>query len=337
MNGILDTITGGLGNALNGAGNLIGDGLNTINQQVGKTLGSPLVTPDQINDATLGQSKYDFSYRVFPSNIGKESYFGHYMVININVSNYSNMATVSKGGATVTNFTRLSGEVSKVDALRATIDQQYTGNGQTLGPGKSFIPRQTTRIAESIALFMPNNAVFTDANDYEDVRLSDIVGEVPAISSVYGFAQKATALAQAPINPRIEVIFSSTSLRTFAFDFLCAPVNETESKTLEEIIRTLRFHSRPEVNSFFQSSIAGDLKGFLWLPPSEFDITFYQDGAENTHIPRINTCVLEQIDVDYAPTGVWATFKNGYPVKTRIQMRFKEVEVNHRLRIQQGF
>src|SRR5690349_5020314 len=40
-------------------------------------------------DFTLGQKKYDFTQRIFPSDLGEPGYNGHYMVININVSNYS--------------------------------------------------------------------------------------------------------------------------------------------------------------------------------------------------------------------------------------------------------
>lgn len=311
-------------------------------------------------DFDLEQSKYDFTYRIFPNDLGEPGYNGHYMLININVSNYSSYEnvtgpTVAAPGAGGTRgrigtFNRLGSggsnsigqDISKVDALRANIDQQFRGGGRTLGPGGVFIPRQTRRIAESIALFMPNTMHFSQINQYEDISLTGILKNglysvLPGPLASFGRAGEAAAgLAQAPINPRVEVIFSNTALRQFQFDFLFAPANEAESASLDQIIRTLRFHAAPEVANFSGDGIAA-LKGLLWTPPSEFDITFYNRGQENRALPRINTCVLEQTDVDFAPSGVYATFRNGFPVKVRLQLRFREVEVLHKLRVLQGF
>lgn len=298
---------------------------------------------EELNDSSLGQSKYDFSWRTFPEDIGTSSYNGHYMVININVSQYSSMGNVNYGSDPINTYARL-GELSKVDSLRSSIDGNFTNSnsGRTLGIGRTYIPRQTRRIVESVALFMPSTVVFTNANQYEDISLTGIAKNVAG----YGIpgmamdtAESVAGLAQSPINPRVEVIFSNTALRQFQFDFLFAPASEQESRSMEEIIRTLRFHAAPEVNNFSgnNNNILGPLQGLLWTPPSEFDITFFNKGVENTNIPRINTCVLENVDVDYAPTGVYSTFQNGHPVRARMQLKFREVEVNHKLRIIQGF
>ena len=61
-----------------------------------------------------------------------------------------------------------------------------------------------------------------------------------------------------------------------------APRNEQESLSMRNIIKTLRFHGAPELN----------FAGTFWIPPAEFDISFFHNGRENRNIPRINTCVL---------------------------------------------
>ena len=100
---------------------------------------------------------------------------------------------------------------------------------------------------------------------------------------------------------------------------------------MEQIIKALRYHSAPELD---KTSIIG---GFTFVPPAEFDITFFNKGVENIHIPRISTCVLERIEVDYAPTGVYSTFRNGYPVAARLSLGFRELEIVHKERILRGF
>jgi hypothetical protein len=98
---------------------------------------------------------------------------------------------------------------------------------------------------------------------------------------------------------------------------------------MKAIIRTLRFHAAPELDSV--------TAGFTYIPPAEFDITFFNKGVENTAIPRINTCVMDRIEVDYAPTGVYSTFSNGHPVAARLSLGMREIEVVHKRRVLQGF
>jgi hypothetical protein len=112
-------------------------------------------------------------------------------------------------------------------------------------------------------------------------------------------------------------------------EILMAPKNEQESITVKNIIDTFRFHAAPELDNI------GPIP--IFVPPAEFDITFYHKGKENTKIPRINTCALEQIEVDYAPTGVYSTFANGHPVAIRLSLAWRELEILHKERVAQGF
>ena len=68
------------------------------------------------NDATLGQSQYDFRYRTFPEDLTND-YVGHYMVININVPVFATNQNAQRTSYTGSQ-TLLSNELSKVDALR---------------------------------------------------------------------------------------------------------------------------------------------------------------------------------------------------------------------------
>lgn len=165
------------------------------------------------------------------------------------------------------------------------------------------------------------------------VGLGQFVGDVAGGAGQ--FIGNAMQILGSPINPKVEVLFTNTFQREFVFDFLFSPSTEKESQDIENIIRTIRFHAAPETQPDLMNS-------FFWIPPSEFDITFYYKNEsgevqENTKIPRINTCVLKQIDVSYSPTGAYSTFSNGHPVQIRMQLRFIETEVVHKLRVMQGF
>lgn len=157
--------------------------------------------------------------------------------------------------------------------------------------------------------------------------LAGFAGQVT--DSLTGVGQAAAVLGR-PINPKVEVLYANTMQREHRFDFIFAPSSHKESESLRQIIRTLRYHAAPEIRP-------GVVDSFFWVPPAEFDITFYHRGLENTRIPRINTCALTQIDVSYSPNGTWSTFHDGYPTQIRMQLAFREVEVTHKLRILQGF
>ena len=129
-------------------------------------------------------------------------------------------------------------------------------------------------------------------------------------------------------NPMLEIMYSSPEFRTFRFDFLMFPRSENEAVQVQAIIDRLRFHQAPE--------LVKNSGGYFLYPPSEFDISFYYNGQENPNIPRISTCVLTNLDVDYAPGGFAAyevegeSFasigRTGMPVGVRLSLSFKETE-----------
>ena len=357
MSSWYDSITGRIGDAWDWTtGESPGTGDASVVSQFVDLINPDGRLPD---DYTLDQKKYDFTRRVFPSDLeNADTFTGHYMVININAQQTSRLDQVN--GTTV--FTPIDSELSKTDALRYTIDNRFVNNSgkEKLGQGIGSRPRFTRRIQESIALYMPNSELtFTDLHEYDNISLTKFGGSVAGgiakfistgiggrlgglagaavgagvgelLSSSGQKIQDISQLVGSPLNPKIEVLFSNTFQREFAFDFMFAPANEKESIALEQIIRTIRFHSAPELRP-------GAVESFFFVPPSEFDITFYYRGYENNKIPRINTCVLTQCDVSYAPSGAYSTFHNGHPVAIRMMLRFRETEVTHKLRVLQGF
>ena len=298
---------------------------------------------DDADPTGLEQSTYDFSYRVFPEDLTMQD-SSHYMVININVPVHLNTNRRSAYGYR-TNI--LKNEYSKVDNLRfGQIDSLF---GENLSEGvqtEPAFPRGTRRIAESIALHMPNGGlVYTEDNKYEELSMTALAGSIISsgvkalpeklqgtLGTIYdavtGIAKNGGKLAGYPINPRVEVLFATRPQRQWMFEVFLAPRSAHEAKTAAEIIRTLRYHAAPELA----------LNGFAFIPPAEFDITFFRQGVENLNLPRINTCVLEKIDIDYAPqSGVYSTFKDGSPVAIRLSLGFREIEIVHKRRVLQGF
>jgi hypothetical protein len=153
-----------------------------------------------------------------------------------------------------------------------------------------------------------------------------------ALSALTGNAKQAVFAALSgglASNPQLEVLYTSPSFRTFRYSFMFYPRSEQEAKEVQDIIFMFQYHQAPEILN--QSGAR-----FL-VPPSEFDIKFYYNGSENPNIPKVSTCVLETIDVDYAPNGFSAyevpgkttptKGETGMPVAIRLDLGFKEVDI----------
>lgn len=226
-----------------------------------------------------------FSYDVFPEDVASDP-VGHYMTI-----------TAITGGI-------------PTGPLQQIGDQLLPIGNASLQPNQSqyaaviYIPGGTSG----------SGIVNHDVHEYSDVKLTNLLRDQVGIGS--GSLAGITGYA---INPGVQVLYKSTALRSFQFQFLMAPQSERESRSMESIIQNLRYWAAPRA------------VGILFQTPAEFQIRFYNKGQENTHIPRIRRCVLNRIDVDYAPmSGEWSTFRNGHPVAALLSLNFQEMEIIHK-------
>lgn len=231
--------------------------------------------------------------------------------------------------------------------------------------------RTTKRTTDTIALYMPDTLAFTQSQNYAGLELggglaatlgagfsgvqnilnsnmSNIDKANYALKNATPFVLNALANATGQagravfagftgttVNPMMEVIYSAPEFRSFRFDFMFYPRSSIEAKEVQNIIQRIRFHQAPEV---LGNNSAGGLGGYFLVPPSEFDIKFYYNGTENENIPSISTCVLQTVDVDYAPNG-FATYEvledknvpkwgsTGMPVGIRMGLVFKETQI----------
>jgi hypothetical protein len=140
------------------------------------------------------------------------------------------------------------------------------------------------------------------------------------------------SLFGAVMNPQLELLYTSPEFRTFRFEFMLYPRSKKEAQEVQKIIKRLKFHQAPEL-------LPGGPAGLFLVPPSEFDITFYYNGLENMNIPKISTCVLTNIETDYAPNGHFTAYEvpnelnsvsnggTGMPVGVRLALTFKETQI----------
>lgn len=217
----------------------------------------------------------------------------------------------------------------------------YAYNGTAVSTGAAFGGGDG-----AIRLPLPNNLIDTQQINYSEENLNLAVGAMNAagagvagalgaatatsvVNNIPGVGQainKGAALLNTPgvlqqagvaINPFLTVLFKSPAFKRFNFRWKLSSSNSTDSATLNSIINTLKFNQLPSTSSILltypniiQPSINAEIQGqyftFLFKP-----------------------CVIEQFQVNYAPSGQPAFFGQSFgggPVEAEIEMSLLEIE-----------
>ena len=138
-------------------------------------------------------------------------------------------------------------------------------------------------------------------------------------------------------NRYLEAAFDAVGFRKFSYTFKFTPKSVEESFVARDIIKTFRFHMSPELPE------QGDF-GRYFITPAEFDLFYMFRGDENTWLNKISTCVLTNMDVNYANGNyqtfrpVWGKGNEGAP-PTEIEMKldFMETKIITKKEILEGY
>jgi len=207
----------------------------------------------------------------------------------------------------------------------------------------SLTPKKQTQVA-AIALYLPETLNFTNNASYGSLNMFDIADEIVNLASglplVGGAVGKVgtAALAAArsstaklllstqglAINPQQQILFDGIDFRTFQMTFVFTPSSKQEANTVRDIIKTFKQHAAPR--------LIQEVGGMFWVPPSTFNLYFQFNNERNPNIPRVGECVIENIDVNYAPNG-WSAHTDGSPIQTVMTINFKEIELIDRDKI----
>ena len=300
--------------------------------------------------------------------VDTEQGFGTITRPEINVFEYEKGA--NKGSPDYKRRQVLAG--AKGNILRH--NQKVLSKGRKTITGMEAQHKTTTRITDSVAMYLPANVQNDTSVQYQGFEtglagflalggkgiLDKIVNQDYA-----GAAGKFTSMAGATLKELlkkvgVEAITAFTGGQGIqqafdkAFGNTLNPYLEVafESMGVRSFNYEFTFSPRNEEESqdakdiieLFRFHMAPELKGaqhrYLTLP-STFDIHYmYQTSPENSRendfYNKIATCVLTKVNVNYAPGGV-QSFDSGAPVSTTMTLEFMETEMLTKEKIQQGF
>ena len=249
-----------------------------------------------------------------------------------------------------------------------------SGGRAQVKTGMSSYLETTSRITDSIALYLPPNVQDSTAANYngfatgvvglaaaggvnliDAMQRNDFEGAAKSlVGTAKGIVQESAKKAVAGIVEGLTEAEGTTELLNKAFGQADNPYMEVlfDKMALRTFTYNFTFAPRNEDETFdvqkiiqmFRFHMSPELKGannrFLTLP-STFDIHYmYQmeDGVatENDFYNKIATCVLESCTVDYTPGGV-RSFANGAPTQITMALQFKETELLTKERVNEGF
>jgi hypothetical protein len=238
--------------------------------------------------------------------------------------------------------------------------------------GSIDLTRKTRRAAGSIGLYMPDTVNQTVVNDYDQVSLTQALGNAGLIMQAGESAIK--SMSEAALSEQIS--FGQTAGSAAASEaagFFAEKTGAFGQGITDVLLFSAGYAQNPQVELLFKSiqnrEFLFDFKfvprnkkeaetiikiiqafrffaapeipstglGRYFVPPSEFDIVFMLGSSRNPNLPNISTCVLQGIDINYGSAGQWTAFKDGMPVEISMQLRFKEVEIMHKDLVKQGY
>ena len=353
-----------------------------------------------------------FASYSYPRDVTNNVQNGHYMLFYVNTQNRSSFEYTNSAGqqTSTSQFSTISKKVpdpnddKKFITINETVETtgesdavkkyyQRRSNGADnittipkVSDAKSIAKRNksrggiagkaptTTRISDSVAIYLPPNVQDNISATYNDIS-TGMLGFAAAsgldFSSALGakdYDKAAAALvgglggimtegakkAAAALAETISGAEGATGLVNRAFGQADNPYIEVlfESMGVREFTYNFTFAPRSEeetqdvqeIIQLFRFHMAPELQGgagrFLTLP-SEFDIHYMymaKDGtnSENDYYNKIATCVCTNVTVDYTP-GKVSSFADGAPTQITMGITFKETETLHKDKINAGY
>lgn len=313
VSGVLSGVSNQFSGKMGGVGNHINAGIKNVKGALGNLFGSKFgsFNPGSPKTAAIyGQSIKDIKDKsLFPrkTKFTKDA-IALYMPDTLMFNYQQNYEQLNMGGELAGQI--LAAGSSIIDAVKEGDNSAVSTEGGIMAKTKDAIDKLRQSGAGDSAL--KSGSLALTAN------LADNFGATgqAAFAAFTGVVR----------NPLMEMIYRSPNFRTFQYDFMFYPRDEREALEVQRIIELFRFHQAPE--------ILEDAKGFM-VPPSEFEMKFYYAGKENPNIPKIGTCVMTTMDVNYAPNG-WSAYEvpdeptarmgsTGMPVAIQLTLQFQEI------------
>ena len=245
--------------------------------------------------------------------------------------------TASEKGLTVTPPTNQSTAIITLympDTLTAQYNSDYTKIDLRTEMGSTLRKIQSIESIAKTAFAKPGAGLKEIlGNEIQSPAvLERIFNTSKRVGATQGFSDVLLQGQGYTVNPQMQMLYQGLGFRTFSLSFIFTPTSANETRMVDDIIYEFKRAAAPRLSD----TTASGTKNMFLVPPDIFNINFCWKGLENKYLPKYGDCVLENIDVNYAPNGWAAHDLDGSPVQTTLNLTFKEIEIVTRDRLDLG-
>lgn len=131
------------------------------------------------------------------------------------------------------------------------------------------------------------------------------------------------------LNPNTELLFSGTDLRNFTLNYKLVPRNKPESDKIKEIIKIFKRAMLPRFGAGNAFNLTGgtNIENSFIKVPNLCRVSFMHGPDLNTNVTQYKMCAITQVEVNYTPDGVYATYNDGSMVAIGLSLSFQETKL----------
>lgn len=128
-------------------------------------------------------------------------------------------------------------------------------------------------------------------------------------------------------NPYLTMVFRGVDFRNYGFNFKFFPFSESDTETIDEIIKTFRKNSLPP----------GEQGAPFLGYPMELEVAYKWKSSNNRFLHKFKRSVITGIDIDYTTQNMFAVMRNGMPACISMNLKLSEIELVLRDDVTKGF
>jgi len=351
--------------------------------------------------SSLDSDPLRFGTYQFPKDVFENQQLGHYMVFYVNQQNRQKYNyrdnKYGQGGANIDltgvppslRYIYDTGLRSDRNRLQIKNNAVTGGNISSDSTGENLATsdrnesamqqlgrarKTTSRITDSIALYLPNQVIDNTGALYEDLPtglVGKFLGDAAGLAKSYtsqdyeAVGMKAGSALKAFITEAGRRLLATAAEGLLGAEGSVQGVNKLfgqadnpfvevlfTSMNIRQFTYNFNFAPRNEeetmeiqqIIQLFRFHMVPELQtnnGRYITLPSTFDIHYMYkaqngNGYENDYYTRLSTCVLKQCDVNYTPNGV-KSFADGAPTQVTMSLTFAETEALTKEKVKQGY
>jgi len=123
------------------------------------------------------------------------------------------------------------------------------------------------------------------------------------------------------LNPNMELLFGSPTLRNFRFQFKLSPRNEKEAQQVKLIIRAFKRNMATQAQGGTLDS-----GNFFLKTPNVFSLRYRTGRKNHPFLNRFKQCFLSSMSTTYTGENTYSTYDDGTPVSMVLDLTFKEIQ-----------